>query len=74
MASATTAHAAAVVLKLNIVIEGHIQHRLALGSHMSLRGLAILKLEGDVNGIHKVGVLGAIAGTKVRTTGPESKL
>ena len=74
MAGAAPTHPAAIVLKLDVVVEGHVQHRLALGCHVGLRGLAILKLEGDVNGIHKVGFLGAIAGTKVRTTTPESKL
>jgi hypothetical protein len=60
VACAAPANTAAVMLKVNIVVEGHVQHRLALGRYVRLRGLAILKLEGDVNGVHKIGSWGAI--------------
>ncbi len=45
VAGAAPAHAAAVVLQLDAVVEGHVEHGLAAGSHVRLGGLAVLKAE-----------------------------
>jgi hypothetical protein len=51
VAGATAAHAAAVVLQLNTVVEGYIEHRLAAGGHVRLGGLAVLKLKKYSGGL-----------------------
>ena len=47
VAGTATAHASAVMLKLNAVVEGYIQYRLAGGRYMGNGWLAILKLKRD---------------------------
>lgn len=76
MAGAAATNASAIVLEVDIIVQSHIQHRFALGGHVGLVGLAVLKLKGNVNGFHGVtlGERGKNAGAKVRTLPPESKL
>ena len=47
MAGTAPAYASAVVLKLNAIVEGYIQYRLAGGRYMGNGWLAILKLKRD---------------------------
>ena len=47
VAGATAAHPAAVVLQLNTVVEGHVEHRFAGSRHVGLGRLAVVELEGD---------------------------
>jgi hypothetical protein len=51
VAGATAAHAAAVVLQLNAIIEGYIEHRLATRGDVRLGGLAVLKLKNYSGGL-----------------------
>ncbi len=75
MAGTTAAHATAVMLKLNIIVEGDVQNRFAFGSNVGLGWLAVLKLEGNVDSFHE-GIFkrGKNEGTKVRMPAPDSKL
>ena len=50
VAGATPAHAAAVMLELNAIVQGHVEHRLAGGRHVGLGRLAVVELEGDGGG------------------------
>jgi hypothetical protein len=51
VAGTTATHAAAVMLQLNTVVEGHVEHRLAAGGHVRLGRLAVLKLKDDGGGL-----------------------
>lgn len=75
VACAAATYTTTVVLKLNTVVEGNVQYRLAFGGYMGLGGLAVLKLEGNIDSFHK-GIFkrGKNKGTKVRTPAPDSKL
>lgn len=53
MAGAAATDAPTVVLQLDIVVESNIQHRLALGGHVGLVGLAVLEFEGDIDDFHE---------------------
>ena len=55
VAGRAAANAAAVVLQLYIIIEGHIQHRFALVAGEGLIGLAVGKFKGYVYYFHCVG-------------------
>jgi hypothetical protein len=57
VAGAAPAHAAAVVLELNAVVEGHVEHRLAAGGHVRLSRLAVLKLKKDGGRLQNTGGL-----------------
>ena len=50
VAGAAAAHAAAVVLQLDAIVEGHVEHRLAGGRHVGLGRLAVAELKGDGSG------------------------
>ena len=50
VASAAAAHAAAVVLQLDAIVQRHVEHRLAGGRHVGLGRLAVVELEGDGGG------------------------
>ena len=52
VARRAAANAAAVVLQLDTVVEGHIQHRFALGGDVRLRRLTIGKPERNGNSVH----------------------
>ena len=53
VAGATTTHAPTIVLELNAIVESYVQHRLAFSGHVGLLGLAVLKLEGDIDSFHE---------------------
>ena len=53
VAGTAPAHAPAIVLELDSVVQGHVEHRLAGNSHVGLGRLAILKLERNGGGGHE---------------------
>ena len=80
MASTAPAHATAIVLELNAVIERHVEHRLAGGRHVGLGRLAVAELEGDGGGENRQSEKRkrrentAFAAAKVLGAAPASKL
>ncbi len=54
VAGAAAANAAAVMLQLYMIIEGHIQHRFAFYAGERLVGLPVGKLKGNIYYFHRV--------------------
>lgn len=69
VAGAATAYPAAIVLELNIVVEGHIKHRFAFGGHVRLVRLTVSKLKRNIYNFHEVQ---ANSGAKVVNGHPDS--
>jgi hypothetical protein len=54
VAGAAATDTTAVVLELNSIIQGHIQHRFPFRCYVRLVGLAVFELEGNIDDFHRI--------------------